>query len=114
MIFTWKTYRTAINRAIDIELKLIQNHDRWERAVKFTERLKARRRREGWWFIWQSGRCAHCGHTDEYHRGLSGPNSIGRWHFGECVFGSETVFPYRFGGCSCPEFTKRFWPKAHF
>lgn len=50
-----------------------------------------------------------CGHLRSEHRGSSGPNSIGRSHFGECVNGSRVSGPYRFGGCQCWEFKVDVW-----
>lgn len=48
--------------------------------------------------------CRTCGHESSEHTGMSGPNSIGQWFFGECVHGSTKVPPYRFGGCGCRKF----------
>lgn len=47
-----------------------------------------------------------CGHLRSEHKGMSGPNSIGQWNFGECVYGSKVVRPYRIGGCSCRGFRR--------
>jgi hypothetical protein len=48
-----------------------------------------------------------CGHPEKRHNGFSGPNSIGRWHYGECSNGAKTVGEYRIGGCGCREFKAR-------
>lgn len=51
-----------------------------------------------------------CGHPTSDHTGSSGPNSIGRWSFGECTNGCSTVGPYRIGGCRCRRFRRKTLP----
>lgn len=52
-------------------------------------------------------RCTRCQHPESEHRGMSGPNSIGQWHYGWCYSGWATVGPYLVhasDSCDCPEF----------
>lgn len=57
-------------------------------------------------------RVCKCGHFKEQHTGVSGPNSINQWSFGECTFGSTSDGYYRFGGCRCYTYKPRILPKV--
>ncbi len=60
---------------------------------------------------WWANRPCHCGHIKRVHTGYSGPNSIGQWHWGECIAGAASWGHERWGGCRCREYRRR-WRRA--
>ncbi|ARC55998.1 hypothetical protein AS850_02785 [Frondihabitans sp. 762G35] len=55
--------------------------------------------------------CGGCGHAKSKHTIMSGPNSIGQWHFGMCSVGGKEIFPYFIGGCGCTYRRPTIWQR---